>query len=74
MKVPSPKIRLNLDLSPRAKERIEDLRTRSDAESLVEVVRRALALYDKLLTIDEKEGKIIFENPDGTQERLHILF
>jgi hypothetical protein len=66
------KVRLNLDLTPRAKEMLEELQSRTDAASLVEVVRRALAFYDWLASRKD-EGTIVLEKPDGTRETLHFL-
>jgi hypothetical protein len=65
-----PKFRLNLDLSPRVKEQLHDLQQRSDASSLVEVIRRALAVYDLVLDHEGARGKLILEYADGTRERL----
>ena len=68
-----PKVRLNLDLTPRAKELLEDLQRRTEATSLVEVVRRAIALYDLAVTHTQQQGSISLEAADGTKERLRIL-
>ncbi len=68
-----PKVRLNLDLSPKVKEQLSELQTRTDAASLVEVIRRALAVYDMLLDHEAAKGKIILENPDGTRERVRLI-
>ena len=68
-----PRVRLNLDLSPNVKSQLEDLQDRTDASSFVEVIRRALSVYDLVVTQEEESGKIVFENPDGTTERIRIL-
>jgi hypothetical protein len=67
------KVRLNLDISPKVKDQLLDLQKRSDAVSLVEVVRRAVAVYDMFLDHEENGGRTILENQDGTKERVRLL-
>ena len=68
-----PKVRLNLDLSPRVKDQLSTLLERTDAASLVEVICRAVAVYDMLLDHEATDGKIILENVDGTRERVRLV-
>ena len=42
------RVRLNLDLSERTREQLEDLRKMTNADSMSEVIRRALCIYDYL--------------------------
>jgi hypothetical protein len=72
-KLQKSKVRLNLDLSPKVKDQLSELQTRTDAASLVEVIRRALAVYDMLLDHEATNGKIILENADGTRERVRLI-
>lgn len=44
------KARITLEVSIAIRERIESIRQRTGAESATEVIRRALALYDTVLT------------------------
>lgn len=67
------KIRLNLDLTNANMELLKNIKERSEAPSLTEVVRKALSLYDLVLAHGEKGGKIVFEDAHGEQERLRIL-
>lgn len=62
------KVRLNLDLPPPVRERLEELRTQTNAESLAEVVRRALAVYDVLVTEGGRAPRLLLD--DGTTEKL----
>ena len=75
MKVASPqtKVRLNLDLTAKVKGQLEELQKRSEASSLVEVIRRALALYDLVLEVTENDGAVFVQHSDGTKERLCLL-
>lgn len=65
--------RLNLDVSSAVKDTLETLQTRTDATSLTEVVRRALAFYDLATEHRSEEGQIIFRHSDGKEEVLTLL-
>ena len=62
------RIRLNLDMAPEGRARLEELRVKTSADSLSEVVRRALAVYDVLITHGGRVPKLVME--DGTTEKL----
>ena len=67
------KVRLNLELPERVRERLERVREMSEADSLTEVIRRALTVYDALLTTTREEGaKVMLRNADGTEKELLI--
>lgn len=57
----TPKVRVNLDLPPGSKARLERLRDTTEADSMSEVVRRALALYEAV------------REATGSCERVEIL-
>jgi hypothetical protein len=67
------KIRLNLDLSLRVKNQLDELRTRTDAPSLSEVIRRSVACYDLLTEHCGEGGALVLRHPDGTEETLVLL-
>jgi hypothetical protein len=57
--------RVQLDFSPEAYERLNRIRTRSDAATNAEVVRNALRLYDWFLEQTSKDARFqIVENGD----------
>ncbi len=60
-----PKARLNLEMSEQVRAKLEGLRERTDADSLAEVVRRALAIYDMLWSERENNGRFFVKGPDG---------
>jgi len=62
--------RLTLDLAESVRNRLELIRERTKAGSLVEVVRKALAVYD---AVSEPGVKIIRRAADGTERELVIL-
>jgi len=62
--------RFNLELSPAAKQRIQRLREVTDAHSLSEVVRRALATYDCLWEEKMRGGVVLIRLPSGHEKEL----
>ncbi len=58
------KVRLNLEVHPAVRDRLERLRDVSGADTLTEVVRRALAVYEVLLE-REARAEIILRSPNG---------
>jgi hypothetical protein len=67
------KTRFNLELTPKTKEKLQDLQARSDASSSAEVVRRALDLYDRILRHQQANGEILLVTPGAPGERVWIL-
>ena len=67
------KVRISLDLLPEAKAQLEEVQVKSRATTILEVFRRALALYEMILDHQSSKGKVILENADGTREVLRLL-
>ena len=67
-------VRLSLRLSTEVKAQLEEMRERSRAESLTEVIRHALMLYDTLL--DEKEAgrTFVVRSEDGKEREVMLIF
>lgn len=66
-------VRINLEVSPRVRDHIKELRKRSDAASLAEVFKKSLALYDLVLTSSAAGGKVVLESPSGEREVIRLL-
>lgn len=66
-------VRVNLEVSPQVRDHIKELQKKSDATSLAEVFRKALAAYDMLLDQKASGGKIVFESKDGEREVIRII-
>lgn len=67
------KVRLNLDLPEEVKERLEVIREQTHADSMSEVIRRALAVYD-FLSIEKLNGAtLIVRGADGSEKQLELL-
>ena len=67
------KVRLNLDMPEKTREQLEGLRERTDADSLSEVVRRALAVYDFLWERKAAGSVTIVRSSDGSETQLQLL-
>jgi len=63
-----PTTRLTLDLAEPVRQLMESLRDRTQAETLVEVVRRALAVYSFVSDEKAKGSKVIIRDKDGERE------
>ncbi len=69
----SRKVRLNLDMPEAVKERLEVLRDDTQADSMSEVVRRALAIYELISREAALGSKFIVKSSDGTERHVEIL-
>lgn len=63
-----PTTRLTLDLAEPVRERLNALKDQTEADTLVEVVRKALAVYDFLWTEKAKGAKLVVKTADGERE------
>jgi hypothetical protein len=69
-----PKTRLSLEMSDQARAMLENLRVKTDADSLAEVIRKALAVYDLVWTAKEKGKTLLLKGVgDGDDERVVII-
>jgi hypothetical protein len=66
------KTRLNLEMSDQVRKRLEELRDKTDADSLAEVVRKALAVYEFLWT-ERQNGADLFVRGADEQDRKVVL-
>jgi len=71
-KIPE-RARLSLDISQKVREQLDLLEIRTEAGSITEVIRRALALYDLVTEHQAEGGKLIFRYTDGDDEILKVL-
>ena len=67
------KVRMNLDMAEPVRKRLEDLRDETHADSLSEVIRRALSLYDLAWTETQRGGVTIIRSKDGTEKQIQLL-
>ena len=59
-------------MSQKVRERLESLRDRTEADSLAEVVRRSLAVYELLWLEKEKGGQLVIKTVRGDKEVLLV--
>ena len=64
----TPTSRLTLEMAETVRKQLEHLRDQTAADSLTEVIRRALAVYDLLRKATAEGGKIIIQTEDGERE------
>jgi hypothetical protein len=60
-------------MSEEVRQRLESLREKTDADSLAEVVRKALAVYDFLWAEREKGAKLMVQGADRKDRELVLL-
>ena len=64
--------RLNLELTVKTLDRLEDIMIRSNASSKTEVITRALQMYDLVLDTQANGGSIVLEQ-GGDLKKLKVL-
>jgi hypothetical protein len=71
----TPTRRLSLEMTEPVRERLENLRDQTEADSLTEVIRRSLAVYDYLWGEKSKGGKILIRtaDKDGKPEERELV-
>lgn len=62
------RVRLNLDLPVSVRERMDRVREMSEADTISEVIRRSLAVYEALLDMAHDGAKVVTRGRDGTEE------
>ena len=67
------RVRLNLDMPKPVRESLESLRDETHADSLSEVVRRALAVYEFLHKEKQEGATLLLRSEDGTERQLELL-
>lgn len=67
------KHRVQFDFAPGALERLDELVTSTGAASRAEVVRRALALFEKVMTAQQHGEEILLRDREGTEQRIVIV-
>lgn len=65
--------RLSLSLSPRASERLEWLKAKTDSGSYVEVFKNAMRLYEAVIKESDGGSEFMAKRPDGTLAILKIF-
>lgn len=66
------RVRLNLEVSDIVKDRIDRLLKVTDAESMAEVIRCALSIYEIVVDTNACGGKVILRSPKAPSNRSGI--
>ena len=67
------RVPIHLEVSPTVRKRLERLVEVTEAESMTEVFRRALALYEVVLLEQRGGRRLLLEEKDGNTVELRIL-
>ena len=68
LKKPGETQRLNLLTTKEVRQKMEELQAKMGADSLGEVIRRSMAVYDYLLRENEKGSKLVVRSKQGEKE------
>ena len=64
----NPMTRLSLEMAESVRKQLEHIRDQTHADSLAEVIRRALAVYDILRKTTSEGGVIVLHTAKGEQQ------
>jgi hypothetical protein len=65
--------RLNLDLAVPLHRRLERIQKHTEADSVSEVIRRAVRVYDAILDAQADGSRVVVIDQDGTQRELLVV-
>jgi len=68
----TPKKRLNLEMDERVHQKLVNLRDLTEADTMVEVIRRALAVYE-FLWAKKREGRQLIVRGNGDEIELYLM-
>ena len=71
-KTSTGRIRLSLAISEAVKDRLDRLQEETGSETTTEVVRDALSLYDELLEVQAKGGRLVIRPKRGEEYVLRL--
>lgn len=64
------RVRLNLEVTERVRERLHKIKALIEADSITEVIRRALFVYEFVL---KTRGRLVIRSKDGTERDVILL-
>ena len=70
--MPKKSVRLNLTLTQQAKKRLETIQKVTEADTLTEVIRDAIKLYDLAVQHQKSGGRLILKTEDGEKDILFL--
>lgn len=69
----SSKVRMQFDFAPIAVTELDRLVDETGAASRAEVIRRALAVFDLMMSYKKTGGKVILQDAEGKETALLII-
>ncbi len=66
------RLRLSIDMDPKAKDKLDELCTKTETKTYAELFRKSIALFSAVVETHRAEGKTVFHYKDGRQEGLQI--
>jgi hypothetical protein len=72
-KRPTPARRLNLEIPDAQNQRLETLKEKTEAASLTQVIQRALAVYDLVITEKFRGSTVIIRDAEGKDRELILM-
>jgi hypothetical protein len=67
------KSRLTLELALTFRESLDRIQAESGAASLTEVLRHAVAVYDRVIQEKKKGSEVILRSPDGRETSIFLV-
>ena len=67
------KIRINLDMPLAVKDRITDIRDQTNADSMGEVIRRAVTVYDLILSEQALGNTVVIRSPSNGDKQIIVV-
>jgi hypothetical protein len=67
-------VRLNLRISTSVRDRLERVKETAQAESLTQVIRNSLVLYDALLEQTQQGSTVILRDKEGNEREVMLVF
>lgn len=65
--------RLHLEVPAAVRARVERLRDATGADGITDVIRRALAVYDAVVTAQAAGAKVLLREADGSEREMMIV-
>ena len=66
------KVRIQLDLAPKVSKILDEMVEKSGLSTRAELIRRAISIYNILLTEVNAGGQIVIVAPDDSKQRLFL--
>ncbi len=66
--------RVQLELPEKSMERLRTLKELTESSSYAEVIKKALVLYERIVSLHESGEKFLIKDNKGNQKQLEIIY